>query len=141
MPMTVETMIVGAGHAGLSVSCHLSKAGHDHIVLERGGIAETWRSQRWDSFRVNSPNRLNELPGDQSPLSDHDGFWHQDELVQSFESHASSAGLPVRTGVNVTGIGTGPGGKGIEIRSEGVSMTPGTWSSPLALCRRRELPR
>ena len=53
MPETMKTIIVGAGHAGLSVSCPLSKAGHGHLVLERGEIAETWRSQRWDSFRRN----------------------------------------------------------------------------------------
>ena len=74
MPETVETIIVGAGHGGLSVSCHLDKAGHGHLVLERGEIGETWRSQRWDSFKVNSPNSLNQLPGDQSPLSEPTAF-------------------------------------------------------------------
>ncbi len=65
MPETVETIIVGAGHAGLSVSCQLSKAGHGHLVLERGEIAETWRSQRWDSFKVNSTKlRTHFLMGD-----------------------------------------------------------------------------
>ena len=117
MPATVETIIVGAGHAGLSVSCRLTKAGHDHIVLERGAIAETWRSQRWDSFTLNSPNRLNQLPGDQRPLAEPDGFWHRNELLQSFESHAGFMKLPVRTRINVTGISTGPRGKGFEIRS------------------------
>lgn len=87
MPETVETIIVG-------VNCQLSKAGHGHLVLERGEIAETWRSQRWDSFKVNSPNRMNQLPGDQTPLFDPDGFWHRDEVLQSFESHASSMKLP-----------------------------------------------
>ena len=77
MAETVETVIVGAGPAGLSVSCHLTEAGHGHIVLERGAILETWRSQRWDSFTLNSPNRLNQLPGDQRPLADPDGFWHR----------------------------------------------------------------
>ena len=63
MAENVETIIVGAGDAGLSVSCHLTMAGHGHLVLERGRIAETWRSQRWDSFTVNLPNHLNQLPG------------------------------------------------------------------------------
>ena len=62
MPETVETIIVGAGHGGLGVSCYLAKAGHGHLVLERGESGETWRSQRWDSFKVNSPNSLNQLP-------------------------------------------------------------------------------
>jgi len=121
MPETVETIIVGAGHAGLSVSCHLAKTGHGHLVLERGEIGETWRSQRWDSFTVNVPNSLNQLPGDESLLSDPDGFWHRDELLQSLESHASAIKLPVRTGVNVTGISSGPGGNGFEVKAEGGS--------------------
>ena len=118
MAEAVETIIVGAGQAGLGVSCHLTEAGQGHIVLERGAILETWRSQHWDSFALNSPNRLNQLPGDKRPLAHPDGFWHRDELLQSFEGHASSMKLPVRTGVNVTGIGPGPGGNGFEIRSE-----------------------
>ena len=147
MPETVETIIVGAGHAGLSVSCQLSKAGHGHLVLERGEIAETWRSQRWDSFKVNSPNRMNQLPGDQTPLSDPDGFWHRDEVLQSFESHASSMKLPLRTGVNVTSVVPGPGGKGFEIRSEddsyiamNVVIASGTMQTPQTPTVGKEFP-
>ena len=147
MAESVETIIVGAGDAGLSVSCHLTMAGHGHLVLERGRIAETWRSQRWDSFTVNSPNHLNQLPGDQSPLSDPDGFWHRDELLDAFESHANSMKLPVRTGVNVTGIGPGAGGKGFEIQSEGgsfdavnVVVASGTMQSPRTPRVSEELP-
>ncbi len=147
MPETAETIIVGAGHAGLSVSCHLAKAGHDHLVLERGEIAETWRSQRWDSFTVNSPNSLNQLPGDQTPLSEPDGFWHRDELLQSFESHASSMKLPVRTGVNVTSISAAPGGKGFEIESGAgsynavnVVVASGTMQTPQTPAVSKELP-
>ena len=50
MAEAVETIIVDAGQAGLSVSCHLTEAGQGHIVLERGAILETWRSQHWDSY-------------------------------------------------------------------------------------------
>ena len=135
MPESVETIIVGAGHGGLSVSCHLSNADHSHLVLERGEIGETWRSQRWDSFTVNSPNSLNQLPGDQSPLSDPDGFWHRDELLQNFESYASAKNLPVRTGVNVTGISTGPVARVLRLKPrEALTMQP-TWSSHPAPCR------
>ena len=114
----METIIVGAGHAGLSVSCHLTNAGHGHLVLEGGQIGETSQSQRWDSFMVNSPNSLNQLPGDQSPMSNPDGFWHRDELLQDFKSYASAKKLPVRTGVEVTGINSGPGGKRFEVEAE-----------------------
>jgi len=148
MPEPVETIIVGAGHGGLSVSCYLAKAGPGHLVLERGEIGETWRSQRWDSFKVNSPNSLNQLPGDQSPLSEPDGFWHRDELLQNFESYASAMNLPVRTGVNVTGISTGPGGKEFEVKAEGgsyqaanVVVASGAMQTPIPLLLARNFLR
>ena len=147
MPEIVETIIVGAGHGGLSVSCYLAKPGHGDLILERGEIGETWRSQRWDSFKVNSPNSLNQLPGDQSPLSEPDGFWHRDELLQNFESYASAMNLPVRTGVNVTGISTGPGGKGFEVKAEGgsyqaanVVVASGAMQTPHTPTVSKELP-
>ena len=147
MTEMIETIIIGAGHAGLSISCQLSMAGREHMVLERGAIAETWRSQRWDSFTVNSPNRMNQLPGDQTPLSNPDGFWHLNELLQSFESHARSMNLPVRTGVTVTGIGPGASGNGFEIQSDGgsynainVVVASGTMRTPQTPAVSKELP-
>ena len=114
MPETVDTIILGAGQAGLSVSCQLSQVGHDRLVLERGAIAETWRSQRWDSFTVNSRNSMNQLPGDKRSLSNPDGFWHRDELLEPFGSHAHNMQLPVRTGVTVTDVS--PSGTGAHRR-------------------------
>jgi putative flavoprotein involved in K+ transport len=60
---TVETLVVGAGQAGLALSRHLTDLGREHVLLERGRVAERWRSERWDSFSLLSPNRYNELPG------------------------------------------------------------------------------
>ena len=60
---SIETVVIGAGQAGLSVSQCLRARGREHVVLERGRIAETWRSQRWDSFYLNSPNWATQLPG------------------------------------------------------------------------------
>ena len=98
MPESVDTIIVGAGQAGLSVSSYLAKAGRDHLILERGEIAETWRSQRWESFTVNSPNWMNQLPGDDSPLDKPNDFWHLDELIESFtqwyDGHRCQPRLP-----------------------------------------------
>ena len=59
----LDVIVVGAGFAGLSASYHLKKYGLSHDVFERGKIGESWRSQRWDAFRLNSTNRLNLLPG------------------------------------------------------------------------------
>jgi putative flavoprotein involved in K+ transport len=61
----VEAVVIGAGHAGLAASQRLAAAGIDHLVLERGRVGESWRSQRWDTFRLNTPSWMNRLPGDE----------------------------------------------------------------------------
>lgn len=59
----VDTVVIGAGQAGLAVSGLLTQRGIAHLVLERGQVGESWRSQRWDSFALNTPNWSNQLPG------------------------------------------------------------------------------
>ena len=59
----IDTVVVGAGHAGLAVSALLSTAGHEHVVLERGRVAERWRTERWDSLHLLTPNWMTRLPG------------------------------------------------------------------------------
>jgi putative flavoprotein involved in K+ transport len=61
--MRIDTIIVGAGHAGLAVSRLLTAAGHDHVVLDRGRVAERWRSERWDSLHLLTPSWMTRLPG------------------------------------------------------------------------------
>ena len=81
-----NVIIVGAGYAGLAASYHLMKYGIDHLVFERGRIGESWRSQRWDSFRTNSTNKLNVLPGQEwSDDNTADAFATVTDLVSSFE--------------------------------------------------------
>ena len=60
---TVDTVVIGAGHAGLAVSRLLTLAGREHVVLDRGRVGERWRTARWDSLRLLTPNWLNRLPG------------------------------------------------------------------------------
>ena len=57
------TVVVGAGHSGLAMSRHLAARSIDHVVLERGGVAHSWRTQRWDSLRLLTPNWMTRLPG------------------------------------------------------------------------------
>lgn len=104
-----EAVVVGAGTAGLAVSRHLQSSGVEHIVFERGRVGETWRSQRWDSFQVNTPNHLNGMPGAEFP-GDPEGFATAPELVRFLEGVARSHGLPVREGVAVTGVESSAGG-------------------------------
>ena len=97
-----QVVIVGAGQAGLSLSYLLRQRNIDHVVLERGRIAESWRSQRWDSFCLVTPNWTVRLAGVQYARSDPDGFMGKAELVALFEQYASEAALPVHTGTDVT---------------------------------------
>ena len=63
MPERIETVIIGGGQAGLALSYCLTRLGHEHVVLERGRLAERWRSERWDSLTLLSPNWMTQLPG------------------------------------------------------------------------------
>ena len=97
---STRTVIVGAGQAGLALSRFLTRAGHEHVVLERGRIGERWRSERWDSLTLLTPNWLNELPG---PMrhADPDGFLGRGEFVDYLDAYARSFEAPVRAGVSV----------------------------------------
>ncbi|MFL5885084.1 MAG: flavin-containing monooxygenase [Thermoleophilaceae bacterium] len=119
--MRVDTVIVGAGHAGLAVSRLLADAGHEHVVLERGCVGESWRSQRWDSFRLNTPHWMSRLPLDEGVHGDPDCFAHRDETVDWLERHAF--GLPVRTGVTVEAVGAGHGSRYTVVTTSGVYGT------------------
>jgi putative flavoprotein involved in K+ transport len=100
----VETVVVGAGQAGLSVSHCLTQLGREHVVLERGEVGETWRSERWDSFRLNTPARWLRLPGYEHDGDDPDAFLSRDEAIAYFEAYAAATGAPTRTGVDVTSV-------------------------------------
>src|SRR5215831_10391331 len=70
----IDTVVVGAGHAGLALSYYLTRNGTEHIVLERGNVAERWRTERWDSLVFQFPNWSLQLPGRAYPGSDPDGY-------------------------------------------------------------------
>jgi putative flavoprotein involved in K+ transport len=100
---SLEAVVIGAGHAGLAVSRRLTDAGIEHIVLERGEIGETWRTQRWDSFRLNTPNAMNRLPGGPEHARPHE-FLGRDAWIAELEAYARLGALPVRTHANVTAV-------------------------------------
>ena len=60
----MDAVVIGGGHAGLATSQQLAQRDIEHVVLERGRIGETWRSQRWDTFTLNTPSWMNKMPGD-----------------------------------------------------------------------------
>jgi putative flavoprotein involved in K+ transport len=79
----IETVVVGGGQAGLALSYYLSRHGSEHVVLERGVLADRWRAQRWDSLMFQFPNWSIELPGARYEGDDPDGFADR-ATVQAF---------------------------------------------------------
>jgi putative flavoprotein involved in K+ transport len=105
-----DTIVIGAGQAGLAVSYYLSEQGRDHLVLERRRIGEAWRSEKWDSFTLVSPNWTLQLPGFAYAGADPDGFLTRDAIIQYLEDYARLVNPPLRTGIEVTcleGVGDG----------------------------------
>ncbi|HEY7138301.1 MAG TPA: NAD(P)-binding domain-containing protein [Acidimicrobiia bacterium] len=100
----IDTVVIGAGQAGLAASRLLTGAGRDHVVLDRGRLAERWRSERWDSLRLLSPNWMTRLPGWEYDGPDPDGYMGASELVASFEAYAHSFAAPVEIGVAVRSV-------------------------------------
>jgi putative flavoprotein involved in K+ transport len=93
---TTNTLIIGGGQAGLALSRCLTDLGRDHLVLERGRVAERWRSERWDSLRLLTPNWMTRLPGYAYEGPDQDGFMTAGEVVGFFQDYADSFDAPVR---------------------------------------------
>src|SRR4051794_15970669 len=98
-----DTIAIGAGQAGLALSRFLKLAGHAHVVLERGHVGERWRSERWDSLALLTPNWANRLPGD-APPADEDGYRSGPEFLAALQRYAWSFGAPVREHTTVTSV-------------------------------------
>lgn len=95
-------VVIGAGQAGLATSYYLTQRGIEHVVLDRGGVADSWRTRRWDSFAINAPNWSFRLPGYTYDGPDPDGFMLRDELVAEFHKYAKLINAPVEAPVEVT---------------------------------------
>lgn len=104
----LDAIVVGAGWAGLGVSHALKQRGLSHRVLERGRVGETWRTQRWNSFRMNTPNAQTIMPGDRYEGSDPDGVLTRDAFVALLEDFAGRNSLPVERNCPVTELAAGP---------------------------------
>ncbi len=100
----LDLVIVGAGHAGLAASQRARAAGLDHVVLERREVGDSWRSQRWDSFTLNTPNAMNRLPGSPYRGSEPEAFASRDAWVARLEQYVREHALPVRTNTPVSAL-------------------------------------
>ncbi|WP_133901048.1 NAD(P)-binding domain-containing protein [Actinophytocola oryzae] len=98
------TVVVGAGHAGLTASHFLAERAIDHVVLERGEVANSWRCERWDSLRLLTPNWQSRLPGHRYDGGEPDGYMTMGEVVEFVDRFAVLTRAPVRTGTTVTKV-------------------------------------
>ncbi len=119
----IDTIVVGGGQAGLSVSWHLKQVGREHLLLDRGRIGDTWR-QRWDSFCLVTPNWCCQLPGFPYDGDEPEGFMLRDQIVAYVERFAKSLEPPYRGGVEVRRVGPSSNGGRFSLdTSEGVLGT------------------
>lgn len=102
--MRVTTVIIGAGHAGLAMSHGLTARSIDHVILERGEVAHSWKTERWDSLRLLTPNWLSRLPGYRYDGEDPDGYRTMPETIGFLERYAASISAPVQTHTPVTSV-------------------------------------
>ena len=128
MVTRIPVVVVGAGHAGLGVSRVLTEHGVDHVVLERGEVANTWKTERWDSLRLLTPNSLTRLPGGFAyDGDDPDGFMPIPELIGWIERYAAKVDVPVQTRTTVTSV-TAKAGGGYTVATER-DGEPGGWEA------------
>jgi putative flavoprotein involved in K+ transport len=110
----VDAVVVGAGHSGLAMSRVLGEHGVEHVVLERGEVANSWRHERWDSLRLLTPNWQTRLPGHRYAGPDPDGYMTSAEVVDFIGGYAKRVGAPVRTSTTVTSLRADDGGYVVE---------------------------
>ncbi|WP_431275956.1 NAD(P)-binding domain-containing protein [Variovorax ureilyticus] len=119
----VETIVIGGGQAGLAMSYHLGRLGGEHLVLERGQLAERWRGERWDSLHFQSPNWNMNLPGwsrmTADPRADPDAFSPLHEVTDYIERYAATIRAPVRTHCAALSVTREPGSRALQVQTDG----------------------
>jgi putative flavoprotein involved in K+ transport len=118
---TIDTLVIGAGQAGLAASRCLTDRGVDHVVLERGRVAERWRSERWDSLRLLTPNWMTRLPGWSYTGPDPQGFMTAAEVTAYLRAYADASAAPVVEDSLVVSVHRNDG-------SFGVTTTSNRWT-------------
>ena len=99
------TVVIGGGHSGLAASACLSARGIDHVVLERGQVANAWRRERWDSLRLLTPNWQSRLPGYRYAGPDPDGYMTAREVADFVDDYARACAAPVHSRTCVLSVG------------------------------------
>jgi len=128
-------VVVGAGHAGLAMSRRLTDRSIDHLVLERGEVANSWRTQRWPSLRLLTPNWQTRLPGHPYAGDNPDGFMPAAGVAATLSDYARLVGAPVRTATTVHTLRAGPRGFQVQagddlIRARAAVLATGACARP-----------
>ena len=118
----IDTLIVGGGQAGVAMSEHLTRADVPHVVLEKGRIAEAWRSVRWDSLVANGPAWHDRFPGLTFTGEGPDSFVKKDRVADYFAEYAEKFQSPIKTGVEVSKVVRNESGRGFVVET-----SEGTW--------------
>jgi len=113
---STDTVVVGAGHAGLAASYFLTRRSIDHVLLERGEVANSWRHERWDSLKLFTPNWQAQLPGYGYAGNDPDGFMAVNDVIEFIEGYANRCNAPVKTSTTVTSVA--PAGSGYRVDTD-----------------------
>ena len=123
LPRSIDTVVIGAGHAGLVMSHQLQQAGREHVVLERRETLGGGWQDRWDGFQVVSPNFVSRLPGFPYEGPDPDGFMSRDAIVERTRRYAEVIAAPVVLGAEVTRLGVdGRGGRRLHLETTAGSV-------------------
>jgi len=101
LPTDVDVLVVGAGHAGLAMSSYLSQAGREHLVIDRRDTLGGGWQDRWDEFRLVTPNWTSSFPGWAYDGADPDGFMSRDEITARVAHYADVVGAPVALGTDM----------------------------------------
>ena len=117
LPKRIDTVVIGAGQAGLTMSHRLRQLGRDHVVLERASVAERWRNERWDRLHFQFPNWSVRLPEFPFPHTDPDGFAPRDAIVRFIEDYAAFIHAPVLCPVAVTAVRRIPGSERFTVET------------------------
>ena len=133
--MQTTAVVIGAGHAGLAMSRRLTERSIDHIVLERGEVANSWRTQRWPSLRLLTPNWQTRLPGHDYADGDPNGFTPVAGVVATLARYARLVGAPVRAATTVHTVRAVPQGFAIHagddlLRARAVVLATGACNLP-----------
>lgn len=113
----IDTLIVGAGQAGIAMSEHLTRQQVPHLVLEKNRVAEAWRTRRWDSLVANGPAWHDRFPGMEFPNAHPDSFVKKDSVADYFEAYVEKFEVPVRTGVEVYNVTQTKGVSGFNVET------------------------